>query len=1200
LNRITRFVNLINEWLDPLGDLARDENFRGEVLAAAGAKEKDSAEGKAKTKEKLNKLLQVLDDLRKKLGLDKSDIPKVDNIAAFVLVLGELYLVFKALREMLETCDYFGLEDAESNQPDEDRETAVVNAVRAISRFLTQQVLKKKAPRVAIFAEATGILSDESNETKRALDLVLFPFLFPFKSDIDPYLRPVGDFKADDPQRIVTGIFLIASISMLFLEKKIRPAGTFLFNFGYELLPEKDLFPNAAGVANRIFQMQFLPGKSLVYDEEEFIRDEFRDLGRADSMISFTTIPVVEAGAEPASEPAGFQYLLTLELNPSDIGDTLGPVSVKFHPGFTGSMIWGHGINFHTFSSGILGTDPLMTIRYEAGKDAENQEADLNAGDISLQLGPARKLINGQQKDDAEFRLNFEDFSLSLSGEGRDGFIEKILPEKAKINASFSIVYSALLDKFTLEGFDGNEGLLMLFRVDKKFFGKIEVSTLYFGIKPDIDKEGQFRGLLFESSVMMNLRQGPFTMSVDRLGLEARVDFPEKADGNLGGANLNVGLKPPSGVGFLVKGNSVVSGGGFLSIDPENHQYYGAGELTIKLTEQKVDLTLKIVAIIVTRLPDGKKGFSFLLLASVEFMPPRDLPLGFKLKGIGIMVSLHRTMNIDALQDAVRSDRFDSILFPDNPVGNAPTIVKTLNALFPVAEDRYIFSIMARIGWGSKKLADLKAGLFLEVPSPVKMALAGVLKVTVEEGGKKIFKFQVNFLVALDLEKQIVSIDAAVYDSKLLSFEIKGQMFLRYRWGNEPFFLISLGGWHPAFEVPEGLNLPVKQDRITLPLLHDDNPSLVLAFYVAITSNSLQAGFAIDFKMKWSKFRLEAGLSMDALFHRDPCYFIVNFEGKLRIFWGDNRLAGVTVKGEFSGTSPWRIRGKATFEIWIWDYDVDFDKSSGEKLGSITQETDVLPLIERAIKDKNNWQVLLPSARPAQIILRSTENDLKEENPEGSAEEMLLADPLSRLEVVQQVTPLGIRIDKLGFQRVKGFRKFDLAAEAGDDPATVDDFFAAAMFLELEDAEKISRKSFERMKAGISFSNEEKLASGNVRVTPFEYENIMHDPLFEEEKPEAPATREDIFRRWISNNSIARSAGGRQSRARIESLLRKPEIKSDPFVLVDKHSGKKIEKVPGQKSMTGAYYELWKFHVDHPLFNAGVIRESELVTDQES
>ncbi|MEP7106533.1 MAG: DUF6603 domain-containing protein [Ferruginibacter sp.] len=1213
MNPITKGINYIDEWLAPLSRLTSDEQFKGEFLKELGAKEKTDPADKAKTTEKLNFILRGLDALRKKLGLDKSDIPNVSNIAALGMVLAELYKVWEAVDEMLNTCDYSGPEGEKPTA--EEEEIAKSNARRALAKFLTQTLIWKKLPRVAIMFDALGIFSDESNEMNRALDLLLFPIFSGINAI--PHLeglvnpdsfRPLGDLKEDNLLRITKGSFLILSILFLFLEDKLRHVGSFRFNTGYELPPEKDVFPNASKIARRVLQMQFIPGELFSGDDGDYFSEDFKTPNSTDCFFTFATIPVFPAETEPGTLPEGYQYVLGLNLNPGKFGSDMGGFGIRFPSDITESLIWGHNTKFHSFGPGILSTDPLIEIQWLAkkegdagkeGKDENNEQNTTRGGDIFFRIHPKKKVVEGHEEMDAEISLEFHDFSISISGEGRDGFMQKILPEKAaaKVKASLSIVYSPLLNKWSVQGLDMNDGLLFLFNVAIKDFKALEIPTLYIGIKPSLKEDKSICGVALETSAMLKTKLGPFQMTIDRLGLLLSLDFSKKASANLGFADLSYDLKPPTAVGFVVNA-SVVTGGGVLSVDPDNHQYYGGGELKIKL--EKYELTLKVIAIILTQLPDGKKGFSFLLMASIEFTPAIDTPFGFKLKGLGVIVALHRSMNLEAFQSAVRDDRFDMILFPDNPVGNAPTIVKAMNSLFPAAEGRYVFALMARIVWGTAKLVDLKLGLLIEVPSPVKIAVVGVIKVLVEKGGKQIVKLQVNFLVALDFGKKIFSIDAAIYESKFLIFDIRGELFVRYRWGADPAFLISVGGWHPDFQVPAGLNLPAKPQRLTIPLMEGEHASLILSCYLALTSNTFQAGFKIELKIKWSKFRLESVLSVDALFHFDPFYFVVDFEGKLRIFWGDSRLAGVTVKGKFSGTNPWRIRGTATFEIWIWDYDVDFDKSTGEEISEPSQDIEVLPLIEKAITDKGNWQSTLPDGVSTHIVLRNTEVDAEAQAGEADAIPFILADPLSRMEVMQQVIPLGIRIDKVGSQKVKGARKFDLAAEmeGGSDQEgrDLEDHFAPGMFINMEDAEKLTRKSFEPMKAGHSFTDTGSVSCGTSLISEFAYDDQFNDPLAPENTPENPPVSDVHFNIWLNNNSVAKSAGGRRTTTRKEIELCKSVSKTDPYILADATTGARVNEVEGQKSMTGAYYELWKFQKLNPLRKLNVVRESELIS----
>ena len=68
------------------------------------------------------------------------------------------------------------------------------------------------------------------------------------------------------------------------------------------------------------------------------------------------------------------------------------------------------------------------------------------------------------------------------------------------------------------------------------------------------------------------------TATVSRLGALATITFP-KGGGNAGPAQIDVGFKPPNGVGLSIDAG-VVKGGGYLFIDSDAGEYAGALELT--------------------------------------------------------------------------------------------------------------------------------------------------------------------------------------------------------------------------------------------------------------------------------------------------------------------------------------------------------------------------------------------------------------------------------------------------------------------------------------------------------------------------------------------------------------------------------------------------------------------------------------------
>jgi len=172
--------------------------------------------------------------------------------------------------------------------------------------------------------------------------------------------------------------------------------------------------------------------------------------------------------------------------------------------------------------------------------------------------------------------------------------------------------------------------------------------------------------------------------------------------------------------------------------------------------------------------------------------------LGFTLNGVGGMLGYNRTADVELLRSGVRDNSLSSVLFPQNIVENASRILSDLNQLFPAQEGRFIFGPMARIVWSGLIAIDL--GLVIEVPSPVRVLILGVIRAVLPNEDEKLLQLQVNFLGVIDFEAQTLSFDACLYNSQLLGFTLSGDMAVRMNWGNEPNFLLSVGGFHPSYQ----------------------------------------------------------------------------------------------------------------------------------------------------------------------------------------------------------------------------------------------------------------------------------------------------------------------------------------------------------------------------------------------------------------
>ena len=249
-------------------------------------------------------------------------------------------------------------------------------------------------------------------------------------------------------------------------------------------------------------------------------------------------------------------------------------------------------------------------------------------------------------------------------------------------------------------------------------------------------------------------------------------------------------------------------------------------------------ISLKAIAIITTKLPDGTRGFSLLIIITADF-PPIQLGFGFTLNAVGGLLGLNRTVNIDALREGVRTNAIKSILFPQDVIANIARIVSDLKQIFPPLNEHFTVGPMAKLGWGVPSIITLELGILIELPVP-RIAILGVLKAFLPAEELALLRIQVNFLGVLDFENKYISFDASLFDSRLLIYTLTGDMAFRLSWGDHPMFILSVGGFHPAYhDAPQDLQ---HMTRLGISLLGGDNPRISVLSYFAVTSNTVQFG----------------------------------------------------------------------------------------------------------------------------------------------------------------------------------------------------------------------------------------------------------------------------------------------------------------------------------------------------------------------
>jgi hypothetical protein len=664
----------------------------------------------------------------------------------------------------------------------------------------------------------------------------------------------------------------------------------------------------------------------------------------------------------------------------------------------------------------------------------------LEFGEFVLAVAAGLQWSGGAASGDLDLSGMVNGGKVVIDATSGDGFLTKILPG-TRVEADFSLV----LGVSTERGFYFSGSSALEIRLPTHIeLGPVSIEglTLAAGLA----------GGQIPLSIGADIRAtlGPLVAVVQNMGVTATVSFPPGNHGNLGPAQLDLGFKPPTGVGLRVDAGPI-AGGGFLGFNASRGEYFGALELSFEGV-----ISLKAVGIINTKLPDGTPGFALLILVTAEFTPIQ-LGFGITLNGVGGLLGLNRSLDTEALRQGVRTGSVTSILFPPDVVGNITRIISDLQSFFPVTQGHFVMAPMGKFGWGTPTLISLEVGVILDIPSP-QLTIIGVLRCILPEEDAPVLRLQVNFAGGIDFDRGLIWFDASLFDSSLLIFTLTGDMALRIGWGDQSILVISVGGFHPKFhEIPPDLT---RLRRLSIALLSGDNPRLMASAYFAITSNTVQSGARVELYAAACGFNIYGFLGYDLLVQFNPFHFIADIYAGLALRQDEDVLFGINVHCELSGPQPWNANGEASIGFLFFSITIGFDVTWGEEAPALGQDTvDVLALVVAAVGDARNWRALMPANSTQTITLRSPD----------VAPATVLLHPFGVLAVSQKVAPLDYPIDRFGNQKPVGNTTFSMTW-AGGAAAEVREEFAVANFTTLTDDQKLARKSFEQLKAGLQLS----------------------------------------------------------------------------------------------------------------------------------
>jgi hypothetical protein len=779
-------------------------------------------------------------------------------------------------------------------------------------------------------------------------------------------------------------------------------------------------------------------------------------------------------------------------------------------------------------------------VRFTAGKAdgtpwlifGDPQGSRLQIGKFILEAKAGFNFDSGASASaDAFVGGELKDGKLKIDFSNADGFLNQIL-SGLNMESDFSLGF----------GFSSKEGLFFVGSAALEIqlpahvdLGPISIDAITFSVG--------IQGATFPITVSANIGAeiGPIAAVVEQIGLRATLSIPpDRNQGNLGPLQFDLGFKPPIGAGLSVDAGPV-KGGGYLLFDTDREEYAGALELVFSEW-----IALRAIALITTRMPDGSKGFSMLIIITVEFGTGIQLGFGFTLLGVGGLIGIHRTVKIEPLAQGVRTNAIESVMFPTDIIANAPRIISDLRAFFPPQQDAFLLGPMVKIGWGTPTLVSASVGLILEIPS-INITILGVIKVVLPHEDADILRLQVNFIGRLEPANKLLWFYAELYDSRVLFITLEGGFGLLVRWGDPANFVVSVGGFHPRYNPPP-LPFP-SPPRLAISILNESYARIRVEAYFAVTSNSVQFGAHAELFFGLDEFNIEGHLGFDALFQFDPFFFSFGLSVSLSVKVFGIGLFSVGFSGLLEGPTPWHIEGKGSISLLFFDISVPFKHTWGDEENTKLDPISVFPLLEQELNALTNWRAELPKGNNISVSLRQLGDQ---------DSDRLVLHPVGTLKISQRRIPLNLDLDKVGNQRPSDANRFSLAATVGGGGAqhTLQEPFATGQFVDLKDADRLSSPGFSPEDSGVEIAaqGEQRKTSQAVRRV-IRYESIIIDnyfrrfvrPFFVFFRAGFAVLYGFLFTHFLAGSAVKQSVLSQQHQSRLKPFDEKIAVKPNGY-----------------------------------------------------
>lgn len=570
----------------------------------------------------------------------------------------------------------------------------------------------------------------------------------------------------------------------------------------------------------------------------------------------------------------------------------------------------------------------------------------------------------------------------------------------------------------------------------------------------------------FLASVDASLPGAPVGVKADGLGLRLplslRLGTPLLPDAGAlqalepDGAGVSLDLPVVSGSGMLARVGDDLAGALAVSIPPMSASAFGV-------------------------LSPARAGqpLSFLVVMGASFPPPGvQIGFGFAVSGVGGVVGVNRRIDRDALLRAVADGSAAQLLFPSDPVRAGAAAVRALPGMFPAARGSMVAGPMFQLSWGAR-IVTMSVAVLVESSSQDRMTIVGKLVIALPDLEAPLVFLQATFAGLIDASEPSAMFVASLTGSHIVGAPVSGDLLFLTRGGSDPAFVVSAGGFHPAYPLPRGLP-PMR--RLSMDLCPAPWIDLRCENYFALTSNTLQFGARLELVAEVAGCGLRGWLAFDAILQYSPFRFVADVSAGIALRAFGETLMGVALALHLEGPAPYLARGRGSIDLWLFEVSFDFEVGWGLAAAELGGRVDVGDELRRALRDPAAWR--LHAAAPPGLVLG--------EAARKSLSNAAIIDPYGTISVRQERVPLGVEIQRFGGVPVPPQRWDVTAGRFGaGEPARVRELraqFAPGQFIAAgSDDQALTVPAFLPLKAGVAM-RPEPASGADARPVPLVWE----------------------------------------------------------------------------------------------------------------